>query len=68
MMDKLLIYTDNCGGENKNRWFLNEVTDFINTFKNGVEVIMNMAAHNKWYFDRAGGRWKTKYQLNCIIA
>ena len=116
-IDRVIVYTDNCGGENKNRWFMNEcATTMLNLFPGGVEVAMNesynnndsfcliflvgivlitvesvfsipppplaktrsktldwilfitiqivkyyRSDHNKWFFDRSGGRYKTAY-------
>ena len=49
-VDKLLIYTDNCGGENKNRRMMNQLATTPKAiFREGVEMVMNESYHNKWY-------------------
>ena len=46
-INQVVLYTDNCGGENKNRWMLDELTVLAKKSKVDIQLIMNESYHNK---------------------
>ena len=46
-INQVVLYTDNCGGENKNRWRLDELTVLAKKSKVDIGLVMNESYHNK---------------------
>ena len=53
----LIVYSDNAGCDQKNRFMM----DFFTTFPIPIRYFQRPADHNKWLFDSEGGLFKRSY-------
>ena len=57
----LLAYSDNCTGDQKNKFALYEFTKYKKETGIPILYFQRPSYHNKWEFDQAGGNFKTAY-------